>query len=54
MAATLITYKDYVKRYVNRHIVSTFLLRRIAFMHTWKQDINLLFTEETLNHLVEW
>jgi len=25
MAATLITYKDYVKRYVNRHMVSTFL-----------------------------
>jgi hypothetical protein len=25
MAATLITYKDYVKRYVNRHIVSTLL-----------------------------
>ena len=25
MAASLITYKDYVKRYVNRHIVSTLL-----------------------------
>jgi hypothetical protein len=30
------------------------LPRRIALMRTWKQSINLLFTEEILNHLVEW
>jgi hypothetical protein len=30
------------------------LPQRIALMRIWKQSINLLFTEETLNHLVEW